>query len=68
MEALTHPPLIDPPYSSGLDSNKEPYESARDAHSMTSESSPYKVTDSEEEYDDVVAYDMETSHQVTVAE
>ena len=65
LEALTHPLLVDPPYSSGLESEDEPYESTRD---VPSDPSPYEVTDSEEEHDDVVAYDTETSHQVTVAE
>ena len=65
LEALTHPPLIDPPYVSGMESDDEPYESARD---LPSEPSPYNVTDSEEEQGDVVEYDTETSHQVTVAE
>ena len=46
LEALTHPPLIDPPYSSGLESDDKPYESAQD---VPSDPSLYKVTDSEEE-------------------
>ena len=65
MEALTHPPLIDPPYSSGVESDDEPYQSARD---LPADPSPYDVTDSEEEQDDVVEYDTEASHQVMVAE
>ena len=65
LEALTHPPLIDPPYPSGLESDDDPYESARD---VPSEPSPYEVTDSEEEQDDIMAYDTETSHQMTVAD
>ena len=65
LEALTHPPLIDPPYASGMESDDEPYESARD---LPSEPSPYDVTDLEEEQGDVVEYDTETSHQVTVVE
>ena len=65
LEALTHPPLIDPPYTSGMESVDEPYESARD---LPSEPSPYDVTDSKEEQGNVVEYDTETSHQVTVAE
>ena len=27
LEALTHPPLIDPPYASGMESDDEPYQS-----------------------------------------
>ena len=65
LEALTHPPLIDPPYASGLTSDNEPYELARD---VPSDPSPYEVTDSEEEHDDIVAYDTETSHRTTVAD
>ena len=65
LEALTHPPLIDPPYPSGLESDDDPYESARD---VPSEPSPYEITNSEEEQDNVVAYDTETSHQMTVAD
>ena len=44
------------------------YESAQDAASTPSDSSPYEVADSEEEGDDVVAYDMEDSQQMTVAD
>ena len=66
LEALTHPPLIDPLYSSGLDSDEDPYESARDASTL-SDPSPYDVTDLEEEYDNVMAYDTENSHQTTIA-
>ena len=65
LEALTHPPLIDPPYTSGLESDDDPYESAQD---VPSDPSPYEVTDSEEEHDDVVVYDTETSHQMTVVD
>ena len=63
-----HPPLVDVPYSSGLDSDDGPYGSAQDAASTPSDSSPYEVADSEEEGDDVVAYDTEDSHQKTVAD
>ena len=68
LEALTHPPLVDVLYSSGLDSDDGPYGSAQDAASTPSDSSPYEVADSEEEGDDVVAYDTEDSHQTTVAD
>ena len=57
LKALTHPPLIDPRYASALTSDDDPYESARD---VPSDPSPYEVTDSEEEHDDVMAYDTET--------
>ena len=65
LEALTHPPPIDPPYPSRLESNDDPYELAQD---VLSKPSPYEVTDSEEEQDNVMAYDTETSHQVMVAD
>ena len=68
LEALTHPPLVDVPYSSGLDSDDGPYGLAQDAVSTPGDSSPYEVTDSEEEGDDVVAYDTEDSHQTTLAD
>ena len=68
LEALTHPPLIDPPYSSGTDSADEPYESVQEPVGYTTDPSPYEVTNSEDEGDDVVEYDTEASHQVTVAE
>ena len=66
LEAFTHPLLVDVPYSSGLDSDDDPYGSAQDA--TPDDSSPYEVTDSEEEGDDVVAYNTEDSHQTTVAD
>ena len=66
LEALTHPPLVDVPYLSGLDSDDGPYGSAQDA--TPDDSLPYEVTDSEEEGDDIVAYDTEDSHQTTVAD
>ena len=66
LEALTHPPLVYVPYSSGLDSDDGPYGLAQDA--TPDDSSPYEAVDSEEEGDDVVAYDTEDSHQTTVAD
>ena len=69
LEELTHPPLIDPPYSSGTDSADELYESAQEPLGYTTDPSPFEVTDTEDEdRDNVVEYDTETSHQVTVAE
>ena len=68
LEALTHPPLVDVPYLSGLDSDDGPYGSAQGAASTPSNSLPYEVADSEEEGNDVVAYDTEDSHQTTVAD
>ena len=68
LEALMHPPLVDVPYSSGLDSDDGPFGLAQDAVSTPSDSSPYEVADSEEEGDDIIAYDTEDSHQTTVAD
>ena len=65
---MTHPPFVGVPYPSGLDSDDDPYGSAQDAASTPGNSSPYEVADSEEEGDDVVAYDTEDSHQTTVAD
>ena len=53
LEALMHPPLVDVPYSSGLDSDEGPYRSVQDA--TPDDSSPYEVADSEDEGDDVIA-------------
>ena len=69
LESLTHPPLLDTPYSSREDTDDRLYKSAMEPHSALSDNpSPYKVTDSESEGDDVVAYDTETSHHTTVAD
>ena len=60
------------------ESDEEPYESAVEtgadtgveagAGAYSDVTSLYDSTDDEEDYDDVVGYDTETSHQVTVAE
>ena len=63
---MTHPPLVDVPYSSGLDSDDGPYGSAQDA--TPDDSLPYEAADLEEKGNDVVAYDTEDSHQTTVAD
>ena len=69
LESLTHPPLLDAPYSSREDTDDRPYELAIEPQSVLSDNlSPYEVTDSESEGDDVVAYDTETSHHMTVAD
>ena len=69
LESLTHPPLLDTPYSSGEDTKDGPYESAIEPQSVLSDNpSPYEVTDSESEGNDVVAYDTETSHHTTIAD
>ncbi|MCG8621540.1 MAG: hypothetical protein MJE68_06010 [Proteobacteria bacterium] len=64
--------------SSGAETDDDPYESAVETGAETGPdagvdtfsdiTSLYDSTDDEEDYDDVVGYDTETSHQVTVAE
>ena len=67
LESLTHPPLLDTPYSSGEDTKDGLYESAIEPQSALSDNlSPYEVTDSESEDNHVVAYDTETSHHMMV--
>ena len=69
LESLTHPLSLDTPYSSGEDTKDGLYESAIEPQSMLSDNpSPYEVTDSESEGDDVIAYDTETSHHMTIAD
>ena len=69
LESLTHPPLLDTPYSSGEDTEDRQYESAVEPQSALSDNpSPYEVTDSEWEGNDVVSYNTETSHHTTIAD
>ena len=69
LESLTHPSLLDAPYSSGEDTDDGPYKSVIEPQSMLSDNlSPYEVTDSESEDNDVVAYNTETSHHMTIAD
>ena len=67
MQCLLHPPARPLPMTSDAESGEEPYESAMD-YGVTTDVSPYEASDSEEESDDVVAYDMEMSHLMTVAD
>ena len=53
--------------TSDAESGEEPYESAVD-YGATTDALPYEAYDSEEESDDVVAYDTETSHLTTVTD
>ena len=53
--------------TSDAESGEEPYESTMD-YGVTTDISPYEASDSEEELDDVVAYDTEMSHLMTVAD
>ena len=50
-----HPHLLPSPMTS--DEETDPYESVKECASEVSDMSPYDVYDSEEESDDVVAYD-----------
>ena len=66
MQCLLHAAAGPSPTTSDTESGEEPYESAVD-YEATTDASPYEAYDSEEESDDVVAYDTETSHLMTVA-
>ena len=69
LESLTHPPLLDTPYSSGEDTDNGWYESAIEPQSTLSDNpSPYEITNSESEGNAVVAYNTETSQHTTVAD
>ena len=69
LESLTHPPLLDTPYSSGEDTNDGLYKLAMEPQIALSDNpSPYEVTNLESEGNDVVAYNTETSHHMTVAD
>ena len=66
MQCLLHAATGPSPMTSDTESREEPYESAMDYGAAT-DVSLYKAYDSEEESDDVMAYDTETSHIMTVA-
>ena len=69
LESLTHPPSLDTPYSLGEDTKDGLYELAIEPQSVLIDNpSPYKVTDLESEGDDIIAYDTETSHHMTIAD
>ena len=67
MQCLLHAVAGPLPMTSDAESEEEPYESAMD-YGATTDALPYKAYDSEEESDDVVAYDTETSHLMMVAD
>ena len=67
MQCLLHSAAGPSPMTSDAESGEEPYESAMD-YGVTTDASPYEAYDSEEESDDVVAYDTETSHLMTVTD
>ena len=66
VECLMHPHLLPWPMTSGEET--DPYESAKEHAGEVSDMSPYDVYDSDEESDDVIAYNTETSHHMTVAD
>ena len=67
MQCLLHAAAGPLPMTSDAENGEEPYESAMD-YGTTTDASPYEAYDSEEESDDIVAYDTETSHLTTVAD
>ena len=67
MQCLLHAATGPSPMTSDAESGEEPYESAVD-YGTTTDVLPYKAYNSEEESDDVVAYDTEMSHLTTVAD
>ena len=67
MQCLLHAAAGPSPMTSDAESGEEPYESAMD-YGATTDASPYEAYDSEEELDDVVVYDTETSHLTTVTD
>ena len=67
MQCLLHASTGPLPMTSDTESGEEPYESAVD-YGSTTDASPYKAYNSEEESDNVVAYDTETSHLMTATD
>ena len=67
MQCLLHPAAGPSPMTSDAKSGEEPYESAMD-YGVTTDALPYEASDSEEELDDIVVYDTETSHLMMVAD
>ena len=67
MQCLLHSAAGPSLMTSDPKSGEEPYESAMD-YGVTTDALPYEASDSEEESDDVVAYDTETSHLMMVAD
>ena len=60
--SLLHPLMAPSLLASSEESEDEPYELAIELTGMFSDTSPYDISDSEEESDDVVEYNTETSH------
>ena len=66
MQCLLHAVAGPSSTTSDTKNEEERYESAMD-YGATTDALPYEAYDSEEESDDVVAYDTETSHLTMVA-
>ena len=67
IQCLLHAAAGPLPMTSDAESGEEPYESTMD-YGATTDASPYEAYDSEEESDDVMVYDTETSHLTMVAD
>ena len=67
MQCLLHAAAGPSLMTSDAESGEEPYEFAMD-YGATTDALPYKAYDSEEESDDIMAYDTETSHLTMVAD
>ena len=67
MQCLLHAATGPLSMTSDAKSREEPYKSAMD-YGATTDASLYEAYNSEEESDDVMAYDTETSHLTTVAD
>ena len=67
IQCLLHAAAGPSPMTSDAESGEEPYESTMD-YGATTDASPYEAYDSEEESDDIVAYDTEMSHLMTVTD
>ena len=67
MQCLLHSAAGPSLMTSDAESREEPYESAMD-YGVTTDASPYEAYDSEEELDNVMAYNTEMSHFTMVAD
>ena len=67
MQCLLHSAAGPSLMTSDAKSGEEPYESPMD-YGRTTDALPYEAYDSEEELDNIVAYDTETSHLTTVTD
>ena len=67
VQCLLHSAAGLSPMTSDTESGEEPYEFTMD-YGGTTDASPYEAYDSEEESDDVMAYDTEMSHLTMVTD